>query len=219
VSAASDRNLCSSCHARQIALVSTNTGHQECNRCHGGLPHRPAALGVGCESCHRAQRAEVIVGHADCSSCHEPHGGAVGTACQHCHAEQHRTAPAAHQDCNSCHQAHSGSRRDVRCSSCHAQQAQTPHGRLSESCNACHRPHGPGGVRRPPACESCHKTAELAGLHQVPMHRECSRCHTGHGEPTAAAARIACLTCHTNRKSHFPDAPRCSSCHLFEPTR
>jgi hypothetical protein len=27
------------------------------------------------------------------------------------------------------------------------------------------------------------------------------------------------LTCHTDRTRHFPEAPRCSSCHLFVKTR
>jgi hypothetical protein len=24
------------------------------------------------------------------------------------------------------------------------------------------------------------------------------------------------LSCHTDRKTHFPDAPRCANCHLFD---
>ena len=31
--------------------------------------------------------------------------------------------------------------------------------------------------------------------------------------------RGACTGCHEKREDHFPDAPTCTSCHLFDPTK
>ena len=218
LAAAADRTTCQGCHAQQIARVATLAGHQSCESCHRGLPHRPAALSAGCDSCHAAVQHAANPGHQQCTHCHEPHGGAIGSECRSCHVREHLSAPAGHKQCTSCHQPHSGSSAKAPCSSCHAEQAATAHGRLAHDCAGCHRPHGPDGVPSPPACGSCHRPENLSGLHSVDRHRDCARCHTGHGEPPNAA-RGACLACHTDRKDHFPDAPRCASCHLFTKTR
>jgi hypothetical protein len=219
VRASSDRSACQSCHAKQLGLVATLAGHQKCEGCHGGLPHRPTTLATGCQSCHAKQHREAITGHAKCTSCHEPHAGAKSAECRSCHATEHTTAPAGHRDCTSCHQPHSGSAAKVSCASCHAAEAKSEHGKLAKGCTSCHRPHGPGAPEKPPACASCHQTGALAGLHHVAKHQDCARCHTGHGEPARDANRGACLSCHADRKNHFPDAPRCASCHLFGKTR
>lgn len=215
----SDRTTCQACHAKELALVATNSSHQTCEKCHGGLPHRPTTLGVGCESCHSAEHAQANTGHVKCLSCHEPHGGKVGVGCASCHAKERDSAPAAHRDCQRCHQPHSGSTANVGCASCHASEAKTPHGGIAQGCTTCHRAHGPSGPAKPPACATCHGAKTLFGLHRIEKHADCARCHTGHGESTPKTNREACLACHADRKNHFPDAPRCANCHLFSPTR
>jgi hypothetical protein len=214
-----EKPACTDCHAKQVGLVRAVSGHQGCQGCHAGLPHRPKALAVGCDSCHARQHGEVKAGHAQCTSCHEPHGGAFSTSCKSCHTAEHQSAPAGHKECVKCHQPHSGSTAKVRCASCHAAEAKTAHGQRVPSCQSCHRAHGPAGVARPPACTSCHQKSALSGLHAEAKHQECQRCHTGHGEAAPGSERATCLGCHTERKNHFPDAPRCINCHLFRKTR
>lgn len=220
VRALADHTSCQGCHQNQLARVATLEGHQSCEGCHRGLPHRPllGVAGQSCQSCHASEHKKANAGHQKCTGCHEPHGGKVSTACGSCHEAEHSSAPAGHRDCKSCHEPHTGSTAKKSCKSCHASEGQSAHGQMAQGCLSCHRPHGPKGVASPPSCSSCHKSATLPGLHTVDKHNDCNRCHTGHG-PTPEQARTACLSCHTARKNHFPDAPRCSSCHLFTKTK
>lgn len=216
--------VCTSCHANQVHRTQGLPGHASCEGCHGGLPHRPDRLKVGCESCHGATHAAAVPAHKECRSCHEPHSGDVVKQCKSCHAVEAHSAPAGHRECTSCHEQHSGSTKKAPCASCHAKEAGSAHGKLGATCNDCHRPHGgtgalaPPGPSTPPACTSCHDRPKLAGLHAVAKHADCNRCHSGHGN-ASDPIRSACLGCHQDRKSHFPDAPTCASCHLFRPTR
>jgi hypothetical protein len=207
---------CRDCHAQRVQQVSTNAGHQDCQGCHHGLPHRPEALLTGCGSCHAKQQAAVPQGHARCQSCHEPHSGTLAAACSSCHASEHASAPVGHQTCTNCHEPHSGNHTVKACASCHAPEAGSAHGKLASGCATCHRPHGPEGVAKPPACSSCHQPSALPGLHQEAKHQACQGCHTGHGDAPGLERQI-CLSCHRDRTAHFPDAPRCANCHLFTP--
>lgn len=236
---AKDHALCSGCHSKQVALAAAmplgrplapNAAHQNCEGCHAGLPHQPKTLLAGCASCHGSQATAVRKGHNDCQSCHEPHGGRqvagdITSTCASCHRQERLTAPAGHQPCQSCHEPHTGERAKA-CASCHAEQAKTPHGEIGADCASCHRPHGPTGVTTPPGCVSCHEPQQLPGLHRMREHQTCSGCHTGHGEllaSTGKAAQVldrqACGRCHEDKQAHFPDAPSCTNCHLFNPTR
>ena len=212
-----DSGRCRDCHAGPVTKAATNAGHQACQSCHRGLPHRPAALEVGCDSCHAKVHADANPGHRACTKCHEPHAGTVAVGCASCHKAEHASAPAGHQTCNKCHDGHSGA-TTASCSSCHAGQARARHGSLPGGCNSCHRAHGPEGVAAPPRCTSCHQPTTLPALHAEPRHQDCARCHSGHSDPKSAA-RSACLGCHTERRNHFPDAPRCANCHLFGKSR
>jgi hypothetical protein len=211
-------NLCGKCHSTNVEQVKAHPGHQECQSCHGGLPHRPSRLNSPCSSCHATQKQEVHSGHANCQDCHDPHGSALVAQCSNCHSKEHRTAPRGHQQCTDCHDQHSGSHARATCSNCHAAQARTPHGQLGSDCKSCHRPHGPEGISRPPTCSSCHQSGKLSGLHQLSAHNRCSNCHTDHGEQIKPE-RPGCLSCHQDKVQHFPDARTCSSCHLFTRTK
>jgi hypothetical protein len=210
--------VCEACHAPQVTHAKSLAGHTRCQSCHGGLPHRPTTGALGCDTCHLAAHRETRAGHKECLKCHEPHSGSVQAACSTCHAEQHQTAPSGHRDCVRCHQPHTGSAANTACGSCHAEQTKARHGTVAQGCDTCHNPHGPGAVIATPACTSCHQPQTLPGLHKVGKHNACNTCHGGHADPPSAA-RTACLTCHTDRTRHFPEAPRCSSCHLFVKTR
>lgn len=213
----SDHRACQSCHAAQLARVAHAGGHQACEGCHRGLPHHPLLPKTGCDSCHGQQSGSVVGGHAQCTGCHEPHDGSQKAACRSCHQKEHASAPAGHQECSSCHEAHTGSQK-APCQSCHQPEAATPHGRIAGGCQSCHRPHGPSGNPAPPTCTSCHERAALPGLHQEEKHQDCARCHGGHQQP-AGSRKAGCLGCHQDRKQHFPDAPSCSTCHLFNRVR
>jgi hypothetical protein len=216
VAAARDPQVCSSCHGSQVLGARSVKGHAACTSCHAGLPHRPGAISATCGSCHAAVLSAAHPKHRDCRSCHEPHGGDVVAACGTCHADEQRLAPAGHQDCKSCHEPHGGRRRPLAsCTSCHASQATSIHGNVGGSCASCHSAHGPKGSTHAPACATCHDTKRLPALHGVAQHGDCNRCHRSHSQP-AGRHRATCLSCHADRQGHFPDAPRCTSCHLFE---
>jgi len=208
-----DPKACLDCHQAKLTLTSQNKGHQSCAGCHKGLPHAPQA-GGGCETCHAAEHAKTNAGHRQCLNCHEPHAGSLVKECKSCHAVEGRTAPAGHQKCQSCHEQHSGAPEHAACANCHAEKAKTKHGQIDAKCSSCHAPHGPK-VLSPPACSTCHEAKKLPGLHSKGNHTVCTNCHTGH-DAAGQAFRTPCLTCHKDRKDHFPDAPSCASCHLFQ---
>jgi hypothetical protein len=137
-------------------------------------------------------------------------------ACATCHAQEAATATKAHQVCNACHEPHSGARLpNATCASCHADRAAGPHQKVPGGCSSCHRAHGPTRSPTPPACGTCHAPASRKGMHLVAGHADCARCHTVHAAPLAT--RDACTaTCHTDRKTHEPNATKCSTCHVFK---
>jgi hypothetical protein len=208
--------VCASCHQKEVALTATRVGHAACETCHQGLPHKPSGVvSTACITCHADAGRDTRAGHQRCTGCHEPHAGGIAVECKTCHMQEFASAPVGHQICTNCHQPHSGSTARVACTTCHAAEAASAHGKLATGCATCHRPHGPSGLATMPACTSCHARATLAGLHAQPQHQDCVRCHAGHAD-SPAAARAVCLTCHTDRREHFPNAPRCANCHLFE---
>jgi hypothetical protein len=214
----SDRKPCATCHAQEVSHSAVLAGHAACEGCHRGLPHHPSELRAACETCHGAEQRAVRTGHQQCLGCHEPHAGGIEKPCATCHREEHREAPRGHRRCTDCHQPHTGAATVASCASCHAPEASSPHGNVQGGCASCHRAHGPGGRRQPPSCASCHATASLPGLHAETRHQACSQCHTAHGAPDAVL-RDGCLGCHADRVRHFPNAARCTGCHLFGPNR
>jgi hypothetical protein len=52
------------------------------------------------------------------------------------------------------------------------------------------------------------------GAHATPEHRECARCHAAHESKTVGRAQ--CVPCHQDLLDHYPESPRCQSCHPFQ---
>lgn len=211
--------LCARCHAGEATktAASPHAGHAQCTSCHAsGAPktaaHSPnakPAMPVACESCHAAEVHSAPQGHAKaCTTCHDPHSG--------------QRAPS--------NLAAMGGAACTSAGGCHENKKTALHVKLApvENCTtSCHRPHGPKGPDKPPACLTCHAPDSLRGLHQVAAHTHangstseamsaaaCSTCHSPHGPPRADRATCT-STCHADRKTHQPDAAVCKGCHLF----
>jgi hypothetical protein len=214
--AASDLGPCERCHSPEIGRTRVlGAGHGACQQCHAGLPHDADAEPRACASCHTLQADHVSPGHRACQSCHEPHAGELKAACASCHAPVLEGAPAGHRACQSCHEPHTGKPAVAGCTSCHAAKAKEPHHGVDGGCGSCHSPHGPA-AKAPPPCSSCHAKSERpGGLHAVLQHERCSDCHRAHAKQPRPEPE-ACRSCHQDRAQHFPEARRCSGCHLFE---
>jgi hypothetical protein len=208
---------CSSCHRAQVDGTAKRSGHHDCKGCHTALPHHPSQGLASCGQCHAAEAKRANPGHAECRGCHEPHSGALAAPCATCHQKQQASAIPKHPACTTCHEPHAGKQAQP-CATCHSAEHDSPHGRLQQGCTNCHRPHGDAGPTPPPPCTSCHQRVALPGLHQEAKHELCTNCHGGHDDPSRAPREL-CTRCHTDRTRHFPDAPRCISCHLFTRTR
>ncbi len=193
--------LCSSCHANEWSLSSSSKGHSQCGSCHGGSTAHSPAPAQPCRGCHVNEAATAPSGHL-----------AVMTGTTFA-----STKPTGHQRCEACHEPHSGKPlAQATCVSCHADHAAGPHGRIAGGCNACHRPHGPGGIPSPPACVSCHAKPTLPALHSIAGHTTCSSCHgSAHAPPKSDRATCTAGSCHSDRSSHQPGVSACAGCHTF----
>jgi hypothetical protein len=204
---AGKRAACASCHKERAA--TTRKEHRDCVGCHN--PHTTEQEHA-CSTCHEQQAAVARKAHKNCVGCHEPHSTRQKKQCRSCHGAEARTAPREHRDCMQCHDQHS-TLVVKKCAECHQDRATGIHAPVAGGCTSCHRPHGPKGRARPPACTSCHDRA-LPGLHEVAQHNRCTTCHRSHGaQPFGKTA--TCLGCHTEMRDHEPDATTCIGCHLF----
>jgi hypothetical protein len=176
------RGTCVGCHAKQLALIAKNPGHDACASCHTGLPHGVDLPPVACKSCHRDQGQVATAGHATCTNCHEPHTGEQqGRRCESCHSEQAAALlhPSKKLACTSCHDQHAGKAEpDIAdCSSCH-KKTDLPglHGvrEHNASCASCHAPHADSDPGERALCLSCHTEQRD---HQ-PTATRCNGCHT-----------------------------------------
>lgn len=218
-----DAVSCTSCH--QNVAFSDDGAHKggvACESCHEPHhftpPEKP--LPVLCNKCHQREvtLASANKGHADCTSCHGgvTHTPRPGAACSTCHAKEASSAPEGHQTCTNCHDQHRGkTEKQANCPSCHTDRVDGPHEDVKGGCETCHRPHGPGGVQKPPACTTCHQKATLPGLHQMPAHDTCTTCHSSHFGPHPTRETCTSSGCHVDRKTHQPQAQLCNGCHVF----
>ena len=199
-----------------------------------------AEVTVGsCEQCHFSHDPRwPQVGESDG---HRIHHRERGIACVRCHAaSMHGFAPVA-QKCQECHPGHAvgmegmqalhcfachdfladqGGLRPTRrdCMRCHTAQGihapMTAHGApgAGMSCSGCHRPHRPKGQTLA-ACGECHTPARMkqGGLHAIPAHGACLKCHKPH---TWTSAPDDCRRCHHLGPEHAGKRA-CSDCHDF----
>jgi hypothetical protein len=220
---------CIQCHTEARTVTSNHSNETRCDDCHKthafALDATDAKL---CGRCHGDERRLTARaknnGHATCVNCHKQAAHtpkSAPPACTTCHETQRKTAPKGHDKCGDCHETHSG---DVRkqCRDCHEDQRTGMHSRgVKNDCAACHRPHGPSGPEKPPACTTCHVPTKLPLLHTVAEHQTCKDCHTPH-EKSPRNNRAACTAgaCHSTiqgkpQSRHEPAAKACSGCHVF----
>jgi predicted CXXCH cytochrome family protein len=208
------KTTCADCHTpHQFALTAAAKNPDFCLGCHGG--------GVGAR--RPGERVRPAKGHDNCAACHTTAAHrpeAPRPACGSCHAPQEQTITKGHETCTECHPAHEARvPANVTCERCHQTQLRARHGQVDGGCETCHRPHGPEGVVKPPACASCHDTGRLFGLHRLADHATCNDCHASHDQG-ATGQRAACTTaCHQTMTTHEPQATTCVGCHLFDQPR
>ncbi|MCB9597288.1 MAG: cytochrome c3 family protein [Sandaracinaceae bacterium] len=210
---------CETCHEAVHPEVG---GHQRCEGCH--TPHQPAAAATSnCRGCHaqvvaRAARWPTNGPHdGECAACHATHDEASTVACATCHLEQSaRDHTGGHASCTGCHAPHAQAPPASwwdRCATCHTEEARGSaasrgtHAR----CENCHENPGPPL----PTCQGCHQEMPQRLAHRAHGRAACTTCHATHGP--SDIDRVLCTGCHQDRVRHFPDAPRCQSCHPFGP--
>ncbi len=174
------KTLCQGCHEREIALVSSNAGHQNCEACHGAaLAHAPAPA-PACGTCHAVEEASAPAGHRSCTSCHDPHAGKPAPACATCH--QNKTGgphDAIAGGCETCHRPHGpkGLSAPPSCGACHARSSLPALHAASghADCAECHKSshEAPHDDRATCTAGGCHADRRD---HQ-PQAQVCSGCH------------------------------------------
>jgi hypothetical protein len=183
------KTICANCHAQEIALVASNTGHQDCSTCHGSvLAHAPAAA-PACATCHASEQATAPAGHRQCQACHDPHAGQPTPACASCH--QNKTG-GPHQGvaggCETCHRPHGpgGIVAPPSCQTCHARDTLPAlHAAPGHAdCAACHLSshEPPRDDRATCTAGNCHGDRRD---HQ-PQAQVCTGCHVFRRGPRAA---------------------------------
>ncbi len=186
-----------------------------------------------CEDCHNTDDPKWIqiadtVGHKvhffesqeqpDCIDCHglqlhvfEP----PQETCNECHDDTLAMDPEElNTHCIVCHEftATTELLRPERseCLTCHPEMNITkvsfPTGaHENTTCIVCHNPHT---TEEYTPCISCHDVISN-GLHNVESHSLCETCHKPHSTEDFISS---CLSCHTDRKDHFPGIS-CETCH------
>lgn len=216
---------CNQCHDKASSETAFHAGTTRCKDCHAPHAFDKASV-IPCKQCHEKETAAGSHGHGhnECNKCHSSHAPKdKPPACATCHTQEHLTAVDGHLNCTQCHDNHPSSRAPKKtCTDCHKKQHSGPHEK--QDCTTCHRAHGPDapagpqGPSRTPTCLSCHPQKQLASLHVLPQHQECSLCHTAHKAPTSD--RTTCMTtCHVDKRNHEPSARTCNGCHAFRPLR
>ena len=194
-----DRNVFPSMNVNWTTYVN-NIGHRNwpgCFRCHSDRHTNELGktLTRSCPVCHTVpQRGPLLPLGATTPASKEPwHPWPL--------KGQH-----ARILCNLCHRA--GYRPPLDCISCHKIDTSAP--MMSMPCSTCHLREAE--TEPMVSCKSCHPVSR--GLHRQKEHSTvpCSTCHAPHA--WKVTARETCLTCHDDKKEHYPPA-FCGDCHAF----
>lgn len=127
------------------------------------------------------------------------------------------------------HQQHFIGNLEGMCVLCHQTEKPVapPQQQLTPAiCQNCHDSQpanggqGPGFSQNPKACFWCHgaffRGDNGGGAHSVPQHRaHCTNCHNAQHNLDEPVRRVRCESCHTDRKTHQPQASNCQACHPF----
>jgi hypothetical protein len=221
---------CSQCHEVPMTHGSKGMTHEQaCQACHQ-KQHEPASAALPtCAECHKVQKpivpatATFAGGHAECTSCHEPHQfeKAKAQPCSTCHAQTHVIGGgriAAHNGCSNCHAPH-----DVKagaaggaCANCHKNVHPNHPKSAKGACVGCHDPHPNHDMAGAGAsdCSSCHKAAHS----DEAFHRgvACEKCHKPHDFELSLASVATCELCHApsvQKVSLNAGHRACTGCH------
>ncbi|GEM_PF-6222712 len=248
---------CESCHVPPVA--DTPSWGIGCNvsGCHTSEPidaHVPDAANDRCIGCHDAgnlakihldakQTAPDGTMHVSCLVCHDPSAQPITKDCAVCHADKgpdHGNLEIIHMSTPSDETVEvlGTVYGPLECSSCHALQIVTEHGRPTSSsvfkeCTTCHpNPRQSFGAWEKGCVQSgCHGTigaypqhGEIDAAHTpLPENVNCagSRCHGGdlasvHAGtaiemPLEGTTKSSCMICHDDET--VPTDKNCNSCH------
>ena len=180
---------------------ASNIGHRNwpgCFRCHDGkhATRDGRVLTTECTVCHTMPQRGTLA----------PIGAAVPTSSENWHPWELKGKHATIL-CNRCHAA--GYRPPTDCAECHKLDATAP--MMESGCEVCHAAEQE--VQPINDCKTCHDS--LGGLHASGGHPDavCTDCHAPHA--WKVASREPCLTCHEDKKEHYPDGGVCAACHEF----
>jgi hypothetical protein len=219
---------CAQCHAQPAREAQTGPAeHARCKDCHAA--HDPLPLPMeSCGNCHAAEVKAIATqpdAHQDCTSCHPRHDRRPEpppALCARCHEDKakHGPVPAGHADCTGCHSPHQVQPTNA-CARCHSDVvANVAAARVADhrECANCHGDAHGAPRKDGAACNGCHAEQTGRGLHAVPAHQDCARCHAEH--PPRMPPAPVCLDCHDTRTipRHPPEArgvTTCFGCHNF----
>ncbi|NWF75659.1 MAG: hypothetical protein HXY53_03640 [Nitrospirae bacterium] len=198
---------------------------QSCLQCHVDLktPAKSvhAALGLGCQACHRTVEGKSHPDQKDSIKFIKDMPG----LCYDCHDETKFKAKSVHTPvssgmCTGCHNAHQSNFQKILlkdipglCYNCH-EEAKFKNGKSGHTlvgmCNGCHTPHASEVDKillknQPELCYTCHDKSKFTkkNIHKIiNMPGGCTSCHIPHVSDNPSLiykshVNDACVTCHT----------------------
>lgn len=221
-----------------LSLQAVSAEESPCLMCHDQFK-KPAktvhaALGMGCETCHKAAEGKSHPGDKGsmkltqdvpglCFGCHDQskfkgksvHSPVAGGMCTSCHnPHQSETAKLLLSDqpdlCYNCHDKKEFTKKNVHaavmmgCTSCHSAHAADNPKLLQKGINAL--------------CASCH-AKEASGKHVMAIPGKGFHPIKGRPDPSDPSKEMSCASCHVPHSSDFeklfPNDDVCGKCHKF----
>jgi predicted CXXCH cytochrome family protein len=200
----------------------------QCLTCHTKFSEKAksvhAAMGMGCEVCHKAAEGKTHPGQKDSMILTQK----MPDLCFSCHDASKFKGKSVHQPvssgmCTACHDPHQSNFpkilvKDVPglCYNCH-QEAKFTKGKSGHTvigmCTGCHNPHSSNSDKilkadQPELCYNCHdkKNFTKKYVHAIIPAAGCTACHTPHisNNPSllpSDSINGLCTTCHSSEAS------------------